>query len=451
MAELSDLFVVLRSGPLPAAALCERLGVSRPTLSRLVAAAGERVLRYGRARATSYALPRTVASQTRFPIFRIEADARVREIGRLEPVAPHGYLVSLTEHDAAEYFEGLPWWLQDMRPQGFLGRAFALREAGALRLPADLREWSDDDVLTALATTGDDWIGNLIVGDAALARYLNGPQAEPLQAEDRPQGFPILAAAALAGELPGSSAGGEHPKFATQIEEDGLIRPVLVKFSSAADNPVARRWASLLVAEHLALQTLAAAGLPASRSTLFEFGGQVFLQVERFDRVPAAASATNRPGRAGVVSLGALDSAFVGQANRPWPIITAALLAQGHITADAHRRTERLWAFGRLIGNSDMHGGNLAFLHTGSAVLELAPAYDMLPMTLAPRVSGEVPNVEPEVAIAAPAPLDAWREVLTLARDYWPRVAEDSRIEVSVRAIADRMSQRMAALAAQLG
>lgn len=433
MTDASDLIAELSAGPLPASALCARLGVSRATLSRAVAAAGGRVIRYGKARATAYALRRAVAGQTRFPIHRIETDARVSAIGWIEPVAPSGYLVSFTEYGEAVHFEGLPWWLQDMRPQGFLGRAFARREAGSLHLPADLREWGDDEVLAALATVGDDWIGNLLVGDATLSRYLGKPQTEVIQGDERANRYPALAAAALAGELPGSSAGGEQPKFAAVVEEDGRRRAVLVKFSSAADNPVARRWASLLVAEHLALQTLAAFGLPASHSSLHQFGGQTFLEVERFDRVPAENAQQPRLGRCGVVSLAALDGAFVGQAHRPWPIITAALAALGRISPAAQQDADRLWAFGRLIGNTDMHAGNLAFIHTGSAVLELAPAYDMLPMALAPRASGEVPATLPAPLIGTPPALDAWRVAVLAAGAYWESVATDPRIDELVR------------------
>jgi general secretion pathway protein E len=36
------------------------------------------------------------------------------------------------------HHEGLPWWLIDMRPQGFLGRAYAHRHASSLGLPADV-------------------------------------------------------------------------------------------------------------------------------------------------------------------------------------------------------------------------------------------------------------------------------------------------------------------------
>ena len=52
---MPDLLAALRDGqPVPAARLLQQLGVTRPVLSRLVAEAGDQVLRLGKARGTSY-------------------------------------------------------------------------------------------------------------------------------------------------------------------------------------------------------------------------------------------------------------------------------------------------------------------------------------------------------------------------------------------------------------
>jgi hypothetical protein len=61
----------------------------------------------------------------------------------------------------------MPWWLFDMRPQGFLGRAYAQRFAPALGLSRDVREWSDTDGIRALVSHGHDLVGNLLLGDVA--------------------------------------------------------------------------------------------------------------------------------------------------------------------------------------------------------------------------------------------------------------------------------------------
>src|SRR5690606_41232569 len=56
---------------------------------------------------------------------------------------------------------------------------------------------------------------------------------------------------------PGSSAGGEQPKFlARLLDGSGAERSVLVKFSAPMDQTPGRRWADLLACEWLALEIL---------------------------------------------------------------------------------------------------------------------------------------------------------------------------------------------------
>ncbi|HSD39541.1 MAG TPA: type II toxin-antitoxin system HipA family toxin YjjJ [Rhodocyclaceae bacterium] len=444
MRQTTDLLTALSAGPQPAGALIESLGVSRQTLSRLVTAAGSEVFRYGSARATTYAARRSLAGNSTWPVYRIDDDGRAVSIGTLHAILG-GYLTELHEHQRFEFWEGLPWWLQDMRPQGFLGRAFAQQRAATLGLPADVLRWTDDHALIALTTSGEDCVGNLLVGETALTHFLNEADGPVVQYDERAPRFAELAAAAMAGEVVGSSAGGEQPKFACVLQDNvGLRRSVLIKFSAAQDNPATRRWASLLVAEHLALQALSAAGLPASHRELFEANGQTFLQVERFDRVQRQGS--GRLGRRGVISLLALDSAWVGKADQSWPVITAELARQGYISADAHRQAEQLYAFGLMTANTDMHAGNLGFLHAGQMPLGIAPAYDMLPMHYAPRSSGVVPDTAPTIRIRVPPSLDAWRTMRPVALGWWEAVRNDVRMDEAMRRGAEAAIASLAKL-----
>ncbi|MGE9715838.1 type II toxin-antitoxin system HipA family toxin YjjJ, partial [Escherichia coli] len=52
------------------------------------------------------------------------------------------------------YSEGLPWWLFDMRPQGYLGRAYAATYSAELGLPHNPDSWSDTDIIRALIAHG---------------------------------------------------------------------------------------------------------------------------------------------------------------------------------------------------------------------------------------------------------------------------------------------------------
>jgi hypothetical protein len=62
-----------------------------------------------------------------------------------------------------------------------------------------------------------------------------------------------------------------------------------------------------------------------------------------------------------VVSIGTLDAEFVGSGGS-WTQMTRALVAAGIVHEEAIPAVDLLWAFGTLIGNTDMHGGNLSFL-----------------------------------------------------------------------------------------
>ncbi|WP_093443035.1 hypothetical protein [Variovorax sp. 770b2] len=79
-----------------------------------------------------------------------------------------------------------------------------------------------------------------------------------------------------------------------------------------------------------------------------------------------------------------LNSTFVGPDGRPWEESVRPLTKMGWITGGDLGRIGLLGHFGQLIGNSDMHDGNLSFQPTQGrrpAHLQLAPIYDMLPMT----------------------------------------------------------------------
>src|SRR3990167_8928827 len=164
-------------GVATSAELQARLGVSQPTVSRALAPlvrAGQ-VLKVGAARSQRYLLPRHIEGVgSEVPLMRVDAQGKASPFGRMVPLPGGRFWVDEAD-GLSELHAGLPWFLQDMRPQGFMGRAFAQAHPD-LRLPGDLRHWSDDDVLKALVQGGDDLPGNLIVGQPAFERFHTLPQ-----------------------------------------------------------------------------------------------------------------------------------------------------------------------------------------------------------------------------------------------------------------------------------
>jgi hypothetical protein len=230
------------------------------------------------------------------------------------------------------------------------------------------------------------------------------------------------------GALPGSSAGGEQPKFCT-VRQDG--RPVIVKFSPAGHSAPERRWADLLVCEHLALSTLDQAGIPAAKTRIFVGDGRTLLEVERFDRTVR--------GRIGMVSLLAFDNEYIGQIDN-WAASAQRMGTRGLMREDDAERLRLLEAFGQLIGNTDRHYGNISLLIDASGDWALAPAYDTLPMIYAP-IAGELVSREGfDPARLAPTAdtLRVWGQAWSLATVFWRSVAGDKRISTAFRSIAKR-------------
>jgi len=293
-----------------------------------------------------YAAARTVWSeQTRWPLYRIDTAGAATRLGTLHALRRGYWYVAFDgdepcfAHDELRdgLYPDLPWFLLEVRPQGFPGRAFARQHAAELDAGADPERWSADAILASMLRHGDDLPGNLIVGDVALERahrrIMAPTNAVPEAA--RAERYGPLARLAMAGESPGSSAGGEQQKFTACVERsDGVLRHVIVKFDGD--------------------------------------------------------------------------------------------------------RLRTLHAFGRLIGNSDMHFGNISLTHLRALPLALVPSYDMLPMRFAPGSTGEVHTPEPELALPRPDEWPAMDRALPIAREFWHRVAADAAVNVTMRHAADQ-------------
>lgn len=438
------LIQTLRTRPhLPAGELLEALDVSRATLMRAVRAAGPEVITIGRARRTSYAARRRLrGSADPLPVFQIDEQGGVEPVGHLNLAYPDGSVFELNTpslwplDDSMRdgWFDGLPYFLQDLRPDGFLGRQFARAHGQVLQLGNDPRQWSDDDALYAISLLGADQSGNFIVGEAALRLWLDQIQQPPACLEEAQvlEAYLERAQRAMQDGNVGSSTAGEFPKFTALRTLNGGPNHVLVKFSGSDNSPGTQRWADLLVCEHLAAQTLATVpGLTAEQTSVLQAGNRTFFEAIRFDRHGSR-------GRSALCSWAAFNYGWFGLAGRPWTEGAVRLLERGLIDRDTLQAIKRLWHFGQLIGNTDMHDGNLSFRQLVSATttsLILAPAYDMLPMLYAPQRGVELPPVNFAPRLPLPAEREAWQDAITAADQFWSRAADDARISAQFRAI----------------
>lgn len=114
-----------------AAELAARLRVSQSTVSRGLAALGGEVARIGQTRSARYALARSVGRHgSQWPLHRIDDQGRPEFLGTLQALHGGAWFFDsrlprpawLTGEFRQGLFPDLPWFLEDLRPQGFLGR-----------------------------------------------------------------------------------------------------------------------------------------------------------------------------------------------------------------------------------------------------------------------------------------------------------------------------------------
>ena len=130
---------LLAQGPATSRHLIDFIDISQPTLSRAIAGMGTEIVRIGAARSIQYALRDTTRGFAEVPVYRISAEGQIRRLGMLLPVRPDGFVL-LQDDGTSLHSDGLPWWVQDMRPAGFLGRAFAISFAAELGLPVVVQQ-----------------------------------------------------------------------------------------------------------------------------------------------------------------------------------------------------------------------------------------------------------------------------------------------------------------------
>jgi DNA-binding transcriptional ArsR family regulator len=388
--------------------IARRTGLSQPTVSRALSRMTDAIL-IGAGRGAQFGLVRQIGNHgDHWPVYRVVENGHVEKLGTLRALAGDCWVVEF-EHDEPLYSlglkngisEGWPWFLDELRPQGFMGRAFAQRFCRQLGAPADLNLWNPDQFLLASYIFGDDLPGNLMVGEHSIR--IPDPAAEPE--------WPELAKESVKGRPPGSSAGGERPKFSVGLE--------LVKFARKDDQQ--GRWADLLIAEATAGEVLSHHGILAAASRIVEVENFVFLAVRRFDR-------TESGGRVGLHSLAAIDGALYGEGSGSWADMADKLFKDRLISLADQENIQRVWNFGRAIRNTDMHFGNLGF-HPRDEGFMLAPVYDMLPMGYAPHAAG-LPEHEHAESISGDI------RTRTMVKEYWEKLSLDSRLSESFRTIA---------------
>lgn len=439
-ADLQALVAALRRlGIARSAQLQQVVGKSQPTVSRLLARLAQQQLAQGlpplvvlgRQRSARYALAQPLLGLPGQQPLHWTDEAGVRRLwGQLTHLGGERLHLQADGIDLVTIGR-LPWQLAPLRLQGFLGRLWA-RSAQAAGYDANPERWRIDQLLALLLHRVHDLPGAITLGDATTLPQPTAPTD--------PQALPAFLDAqadAVVSTLPaGSSAGGEQAKF---LCSDGSGQAHwLVKFSPPLDTPFGERWSVLLQAEALALQVLAEHGVPVAATRLLTSGRRSHLISTRFDRIATG-------GARHVVPLDAVHDAFVPGPRRDWAATCQAMAQQRRLPADAAAQAHALLQFGRLIGNSDMHFGNLSLVVASPADaargrFSLAPVYDMLPMRWRPDVQSGALDWLP----FTPEPADLAGPARLVALQFWQRAADLPGTPRAWRALAGTMALRMA-------
>ena len=423
-----SLTELLEQGPASSREIQAATGMSQAGVSRHLQKLADRIVTVRAGRTPIYHLTASAfGAGDRMPLFTVDAEGTVTATAHIRPLVNGRFYVEalpgapelLLGQSGGGLYDDLPYFLNDMGPQGFLGRQIA-REIHERfpDFPPDPMWWTTDHIGRFLLANGEDQPGNLIFGEQAALRLRQKPEA----VDDGD--YARMADRVMAGEVPGSSAGGEQPKFAVFGRHRN--EHVIVKFSPAGDTETARRWRDIIITEFHALETLRRHGLPAAETRLLETGGRLFLESRRFDR-------TGEHGRSSMISLAAIDAEFVG-AGSNWPLVLQRLCDQGWIAREHVAAAQRLWCFGKLINNTDMHLGNMSFAMNGAS-FEPLPAYDMCSMGFAPKTGGELAPYAftPKLPERSNLTAEECEAVRRSAIEFWDRVAQDRRISVEFR------------------
>jgi len=397
-------------------------GLSQTAVSRQLRMLGDCVIKLLSGRSPRYALTRNAfGGDDKLPLFMVDAYGNNTSVAVLRPLAHGGFYVQalagmpsvLLGEGNNGLYDGLPYFLDDLKPQGFLGRQIAIEMAAQSNdYPADLGRWNTDHIGRYLISNGDDLPGNFKFGQQAHLRVRRKPIISTIN------DYPALAQEVMSGTIPGSSAGGEQPKFTAFCADRNAH--VIVKFSPQGDSAIAQRWRDILITEYHATEAIHRQNLPAAETRLIEMDDRLFLESQRFDR-------TGEHGRMSMLSLQSVDAEFTGLGSN-WPQVMNALYTEKLISWQHVYDAGFLWYFGRLINNTDMHLGNLSLAIDGN-IFRLLPIYDMCSMGFAPKGGDVMPySFTPPEIKPLNLDLDSISVAKDMARDFWESVAKDVRI-----------------------
>ncbi|MBF0283974.1 MAG: HipA domain-containing protein [Magnetococcales bacterium] len=329
----------------------------------------------------------------------------------------------------------LPPYIEDVRPQGFIGRLFA----DALGLPTNPKMWTDAQVVRSFIDSRFNHPGNLFFSTRStiLPSFVYS-LVHPYHTGDEIISFNNIISS-LSYVTANSSAGGDQPKFLghrwplPRKDLPSEFSEQIIKYSPLLySGPLAQRWHDLLRVEHLCLTISHQFGLPAASTRLIESADRIFLEVTRFDRLPMT---MYRPTcRIGMVSFWCVAVTLWGEADLDRLEVGERLHREGRLPLDDLETLRTRVALDALLANTDTHLWNYSLLEDEAGVWRLSPSYDLLPMALSPHGAELFDRPPPPRRSRFLAELrerlgeDHWSRGEAIAKEIWNRAREDANI-----------------------
>lgn len=185
--------------------------------------------------------------------------------------------------------------------------------------------------------------------------------------------------------------------------------------------------------EHLCLAAARMAGLPTAHSQVLEFGDQIALVVERYDRIEVAGRLRRVHQEDLIQALGFHPSQKYQADGGPGVAQIGELFSKqlsGDRAEDAAKRFADALAWNWIIGGTDAHAKNYSLLLSGRDV-RLAPLYDIASILPYPDV------YLPKLKMAMK--LGGRYDIRAHSRDTWVKVA--SELKLNADTVVERVQE----------
>lgn len=273
-------------------------------------------------------------------------------------------------------------------------RAFfeeVLAEGGVRRTLADNARLDTDNTIGLLARYGRDTAGALQIWNEADPAEPRTPEAQPVTDTDVKRMFQEVKASPLgnSGRRRVSSLAGMQDKVLLVRTADGWAEPLDGYPSTHIVKPMNAQTQSLIFDEEYGSRFVRALGLASFETAIQSFDGANALVIERFDRDLNGGRIHQEDFNQALGLIGDRKYEEPDEIDRLRRI--AGVLKVNASTAEL-RKLLQMTTLSVVIRNYDMHGKNIALLHSTEGAVELAPMYDVIP-------SAHL-NVDPEFALA---------------------------------------------------